>query len=172
MEFVSAPFQVPGEGESSRNWWFTQNDSFSSRDAPDECKGLENSVKVVEDAWRDLGPFDGLFGFSQGACLVSLLSAMCQQGLTTLSPRFVVIVSGFKSKCKAHDLHYQEQISLPSLHVMGETDEVIPVAWSQDLASAFTGAQVLKHSGGHFVPGTSSLKSQYLEFFENYKSTK
>lgn len=169
MEFMSAPFVVPGEDDTARSWWFTKDHSFSSRDEPDTCIGLEESVRLVEETWRTAGPFDGLLGFSQGACLVSLLSAMCETGQTSFRPRFVVLVSGFKSRCKAHEILYPERINVPSLHVIGETDAVIPSEWSEALTQTFVNPTVLRHPGGHFVPGNSSLKVEYLLFFQQLK---
>lgn len=168
LEFTSAPFFVPSEGEASRSWWFTgpNGDSFSSRDSPGTCTGLDESLRAVEDAWKSNGPYDGLLGFSQGACLVGMLPGLIENKKTSLDPKFVVIVSGFKSKCKAHEFLYNTSSDLPSLHVFGETDEVIPVAWGQELAASFRNAIILQHQGGHFVPGNSVYRKDYHSFFE------
>lgn len=34
--------------------------------------------------------------------------------------------SGFQSYCISHRSYYDDSINLPSLHIYGETDEVIP----------------------------------------------
>lgn len=39
---------------------------------------------------------------------------------------FAIIISGFKSLCTPHAIYYDEKISIPSLHIYGETDQVIP----------------------------------------------
>lgn len=41
--------------------------------------GFEESIKVVEKAFEEHGPFDGLLGFSQGACFVALLCDLQQR---------------------------------------------------------------------------------------------
>lgn len=63
-------------------WWFTNDDtrSYSSKEFESKCYGFEESVKVIEDAMEEKGPFDGILGFSQGACLLSLLCCLQQQG--------------------------------------------------------------------------------------------
>ena len=39
--------------------------------------------------------------------------------------KFVVLFSGFKSRIEQHQVYYDQLIDVPSLHVFGETDEVI-----------------------------------------------
>ena len=39
---------------------------------------------------------------------------------------FAIFVAGFKSRSSPHDVLYTEPISLPTLHVFGDTDKVIP----------------------------------------------
>lgn len=39
---------------------------------------------------------------------------------------FAIIISGFKSLCAPHAKYYDEKIDVPSLHIYGENDQVIP----------------------------------------------
>lgn len=39
---------------------------------------------------------------------------------------FAILISGFKSLCAPHAKYYDEEIVMPSLHVYGENDQVIP----------------------------------------------
>lgn len=39
---------------------------------------------------------------------------------------FAIMASGFKSQCWPHLKYYSDGISLPSLHIFGEGDKVIP----------------------------------------------
>lgn len=41
---------------------------------------------------------------------------------------FAVLISGFKSLCKPHEIYYDEKITLPTLHVYGEGDKIIPTS--------------------------------------------
>lgn len=43
---------------------------------------------------------------------------------------FAIIISGFKSLCTLHKIYYDEKIIIPSLHIYGETDQVIPTGES------------------------------------------
>jgi hypothetical protein len=51
---------------------------FDSKKPSDICLGFENSLALIEKTFEELGPFDGLLGFSQGAAFVGILSGMQQ----------------------------------------------------------------------------------------------
>ncbi|XP_075445413.1 esterase OVCA2 [Ascaphus truei] len=176
----SAPLLVPepdtsssGEGsgpaqDEPRGWWFSNphNNSFDAMEEVKNCAGLEESLQTVAKALCELGPFNGILGFSQGAALVAMLCALKQRGDTRFQFDFAVLVAGFKSRSSQHEEYYREPIAVPSLHVYGETDRVIPGNMSQDLASHFEKPVILTHAGGHFVPATSLQKKVYLEFLD------
>ena len=70
----------------------------------------------------------GVMAFSQGACLTSMLCTMkrTEPALSQLS--FVMLFNGFRSRITKHDKYYTDLIdTVRSLHVYGETDEVIPL---------------------------------------------
>lgn len=85
--FVTAPHSVPGteEGvdpnEAQCSWWFNKEDgTFSGKNKSAPAIGFEESVRLVERVWANLGPFNGLLGFSQGACFVGLLCSLSARG--------------------------------------------------------------------------------------------
>lgn len=175
--FLSAPHRIPGfesggEGDDydQRAWWFTKENSFSSRDVTDLDKGLEESLDLVKKYFDENGPFDALLGFSQGACLVSIICALKQKKQFKPDFKFAIIVSGFKSRCTLHSHYYDEKIHINSLHVIGETDEIISNDMSYDLANVFINAVILKHPGGHYVAGKSNLKDKYINFLQSQKT--
>lgn len=52
--------------------------------------GYEETVNLIEKTFENHGPFDGIMGFSQGACLVGLLCDLQQRGCKEIklkSPR-------------------------------------------------------------------------------------
>lgn len=79
----------------------------------------------MEKAWSE-GRYDGLLGFSQGACFVGIISAMAELQKTNIRPKFVIMCAGFQSGSLAHFNYTQEIISMPALVVFGESDEIIP----------------------------------------------
>lgn len=143
---------------------------FSALKEPTVCRGLEEALGTVAQALSQLGPFDGLLGFSQGAALAAVVCALGQAGDPRFPlPRFIILVSGFCPR----GLGLKESIllgplSLPSLHVFGDTDRVIPSEESVQLASRFTGAITVTHSGGHFIPAAVPQRQAYLKFLDQF----
>jgi fermentation-respiration switch protein FrsA (DUF1100 family) len=102
-----------------------------------------------------------VFGFSQGAALTGLLVGMRQarpaDPAATIDFDFALMVGGFKNDAPQHAALYRDRFTLPSLHVIGRTDRVIPPHQSQALADQFDAPVVLGHPGGHVVPGDAAV---------------
>ncbi|XP_024938132.1 esterase OVCA2 isoform X3 [Cephus cinctus] len=133
--FVRAPHEVPSASNNSKDnsetngygWWFsTQDKTFKATISSDLSVGFEESLALIESVFEESDPFDGILGFSQGAAFVSILCAMQQKNLTPIKFKFAIIISGFKSLCAVHHIFYMEKITLPTLHVYGVGDQVIP----------------------------------------------
>lgn len=63
-----------------RTWWYnTEDNSYSGKCLGGPAYGFEETLQTIKTGMDNLGPFDGLLGFSQGACLVGLLAAMQQK---------------------------------------------------------------------------------------------
>lgn len=75
--------------------------------------------------------------------------------------------SGFKSGSLAHLNYYEDRITIPSLHIFGETDNVIPNEMSEELADTFEEPNILRHSGGHHFPSTTYQKEFYRNYFQD-----
>lgn len=87
--------------------------------------------------------------------------------MTSIKPRFCIMSSGFRSGSLAHLNYYEERISIPSLHIFGETDNVIPNHMSEELADIFEDPKILRHSGGHYFPSTTQQKEFYRNYFQD-----
>lgn len=179
---VEAPHVVPGgnpkaaEGDSGnvqgewRGWWFSEDDpedAFFSKKPSTLAKGFQESIDVIRKECEAGGPFDGILGFSQGAAMAALVCALQQDGQFEHRFKFAILVAGFKSMSTVHEKFYEKTIKIPSLHIIGETDQVIPKSMSEELVSVFESPSVIFHPGGHQVPSATSLKKQYLEFLDS-----
>ncbi|KAG1970283.1 esterase OVCA2 [Pimephales promelas] len=188
LVYISAPHEVPaiqnetnqepektasGGEEDQRGWWFSdvQARGFNAKQECESSLGLEESIEAVKTAVKDLGPFDGILGFSQGAALVAMLCALQEQNLQPdFNFRFAIVVAGFRSACSQHQRFYKgPALTIPSLHVFGQDDRVIPEEMSRNLLPAFDGAQILLHPGGHFVPAKSSHRQTYQDFLMKFQ---
>ncbi|XP_041864352.1 esterase OVCA2 [Melanotaenia boesemani] len=165
---------VPGSGgdEDPRGWWFSdiQAQRFCAQQQCEESLGLSESVTAVREAVNAQGPFDGILGFSQGAAFVAMLCCLQEQKLEPeFNFRFAILVAGFRSKCKEHQKFYNAPFQIPSLHVFGLEDKVIPDYMSRELLTSFQDPQVLIHPGGHFVPAASAHRQTYQDFLKRFQ---
>lgn len=184
LVYLTAPLSVPQEvtdkesdatpaaEEDSRGWWFSdvQARRFSAQQQCEESLGLDQSVATVREAVKVQGPFDGILGFSQGAAFVAMLCSLQEKKLEPdFNFRFAVLVAGFRSACKEHQVYYDAPLQIPSLHVFGLEDKVIPDSMSRELLPSFQDPQVLIHPGGHFVPAASAHRQTYQEFLKKFQ---
>lgn len=166
------PSSVDGSDEKSSadqmGWWFSAADrTYMAQDYTDCCPGYQESIACLEKVFQEQGSFDGILSFSQGAAFATLLCGIQQQNPESpFKFDFVILVAGFKSRQSAHACLYSDPISIPSLHVYGDTDQVIQKEMSEDLLQYFVEPKVLEHEGGHFIPVGSAQKKVYTEFLK------
>lgn len=79
----------------------------------------------------------------------------------------MIFACGFVSVSDEHANYYDTKIDLPSLHISGATDKVIPQEMHLKLADCFVNPVVYRHDGGHLIPATSNEKTVYRKFFED-----
>ncbi len=125
---------------------------------------------------NNLGPFDGILGFSQGGCLASILCAIANNDIESEKTKYIkfkfgIIIAGFKSRQSQHDIFYDlnKKIDLPTLHVFGDGDKVIPSEMASDLCNYFLNPKILRHEQGHFIPGNSESKNNFIDFLNQFK---
>ena len=179
--WASTPQEVESNGQSAdpgeRGWWFSREDEyFKSTEYSDVSVGFEESVEMIrqvleagtvgdrEESDNHRG-YDGVIGFSQGASLLSML-CLIQQKEQKQWFKFAILVAGFKSRSSKHSHHYEEKTSIPSLHIYGETDQIVSNAMSEELLQYFDNPKIGLHPGGHFVPATGAQKQMYIEFLQ------
>ncbi|XP_076439483.1 esterase OVCA2-like [Babylonia areolata] len=181
LVFITAPNQVPPSdtaedsteaSDEGNGWWFSREDDyFRAQDPTGCCKGYDLSLSTILQAVKEQGPFDGILGFSQGAAMVALVLGE-QEKQSEKWFQFAILVAGFKSRSSPHDALYEKKISIPTLHVFGETDKVIQKDMSEDLLQYFEDTVTLQHQGGHFIPAGGQEKKVYLEFLAKVKEQK
>ncbi|XP_077978432.1 esterase OVCA2-like isoform X3 [Glandiceps talaboti] len=182
--FITAPNVVPplegasnsGDGSQADDqcgWWFSrQDDYFDASDKTDVNKGFDKTLQLLENVFKEQGPFDGVLGFSQGATVVGFLCALKDDPGSCFQFDFAILVAGFHSLSSMHDQYYSKPITCPTLHVYGDTDRVIPKERSLELLKYFVDPQTLNHEGGHFIPASSPQKKVYLEYLQSWLEKK
>ncbi|HWZ90651.1 MAG TPA: alpha/beta hydrolase fold domain-containing protein [Polyangiaceae bacterium] len=178
-EFVCV--DAPSLAAGSFGWWHAREAAAAGSPRGLAGSGVEPGA-VCYEGWaeaRDFiatyckraGPFDGVFGFSQGAALAALLAALgaCRGGDAREPPPrfdFAIVVGGFASSDREHAPLFDtpQGIAVPSLHVIGRTDGIVPPASSRALAEKFREPVIVEHAGGHVVAATPAICDGALDF--------
>ena len=157
--------------EQPRAWWKSSDDG--SYDLFDE------TIDFLTDEIKREGPFDGVFGFSQGACFAALLASAFEaparyprlklpEGQGPL--RFCIAVSGFRARDpKLQSLFPSEGIQTPVLHILGKADQIVDDERSQTLVQAAPKSRVEYHESGHVVPSQANFRNFYRDFVASFQ---
>ncbi|ORY79754.1 serine hydrolase-domain-containing protein [Leucosporidium creatinivorum] len=155
-----------------RAWWFGESQTGFY-----DCKGLDASVARLRMILETQGPFDAIWGFSQGAATASLIvgllegphrhpvfAAPAREGYSWPPPpfKFAIFNSGFFPKDPR--VRAVSGIQTPSLHVLGRGDAVVADHESESLIVACHNPRVEFHDGGHHPP----TKASWALFFRDY----
>jgi len=137
---------------------------------PVTISGWEDARATIRGAMHEHGPVFGLMGFSQGATAAAMYASSCAVDGELPAPRCVLCVAGFMPRDDAAAARLQRDgVALPTLHVLGEQDEIISRERSEELAKVCThaGSRVHVHPGGHLVPScTGEVKQCLTSFFD------
>ncbi|GLV31798.1 uncharacterized protein CBL_07558 [Carabus blaptoides fortunei] len=168
LENIDEPNIQQSTDSEQYGWWFNRDDrTFRGIRKGGPAIGFEDSVRLVEETFEEHGPFDGILGFSQGACFVSLLCDLQQRGILKCKFNFAIMASGFKSGSLPHLKYYEESINIPTMHIYGKNDQIIPTEMSEALASCYEEeALIVTHDGGHYLPASGVQKHLYQKFFK------
>ena len=150
VEFVYV--DAPSLSRGDFGWW---HEGFS---------GWEQTRDWVADLLRAGPRVDGVFGFSQGAALTGLLAALRGSRPAPFEFGFAIMVGGFTSFMPQHAGLFRHQLAVPSVHVMGLADRVVPARDSRLLAGRFADPLVMEHPGGHVIPGDSTVTGPIARF--------
>ena len=152
LVFVDAPTLATGDF----GWW---HDGFRgwerTRDWAVELFGTQR--------------FDGVFGFSQGAALTGLLAALRETETTPMAFDMAIMVGGFTSTAPQHANLFTHQLHVPSLHVMGRNDGIVPMRDSQLLAERFAEPMIIEHAGGHVIPDHLAITTRIAAFVAQHR---
>jgi acetyl esterase/lipase len=166
LVYIDAPSLSVGD----HGWWHAVGDKG---DGPVGYQGWDATRSALISVFDEQGPFDGVFGFSQGAALAGLLVGLRSPsgGPTRQEPLtfdFAIMVGGFVSRDPAHAALYGARASydVPSLHVIGRTDGIVPPESSRELAAQFKNPVIVEHDGGHVIAGDEATRQSVRSFLE------
>jgi hypothetical protein len=81
------------------------------------------------------------------------------------------MVGGFTSFLPQHADLFPRPLTIPSVHVIGRSDGVVPRPDSLKLAGRFADPLVLEHSGGHVIPGDRAVAEPIARFLTRFAGT-
>ncbi|KAI0828550.1 FSH1-domain-containing protein [Trametes gibbosa] len=144
-----------------RGWWWADPTRAITA-------GLEDSIRHLRDALAK-DRYDGIFGFSQGAAMAALMTALLERpqlyppvlvdGKPPHPPfTFCIAAAGYKPRNAICDVVLETPYSTPTLHILGRNDVVIGEETSKTLINMNTNRRIEYHDGGHFVPSKTSWR--------------
>lgn len=140
--------------EQPRAWWRASDEGSYLQ--------FDETIDFVNQQVAEQGPFDGVFGFSQGACFAALIASAFEDpsryprfklpsGQGPL--RFCIAVSGFRARDeRLQGLFPVQGIQTPILHVLGRADQIVDEERAQTLVQAAPNSRVEHHDSGHVIP--------------------
>jgi fermentation-respiration switch protein FrsA (DUF1100 family) len=179
------PADIPGfalpevnEPERADAWGWWKRETGTGKYA-----GLEDGLRKIADAIREMDGIDGVIGFSQGAAaagmVASLLEANRRDAFNEQFPypasfanlqhpnlKFAVSYSGFIAPNEEYKGFYEPKIETKMLNIIGSLDSVVEESRSLALADACgnSGSRTFYHPGGHFVPIGKDMVSALVGF--------
>lgn len=157
--------------DASYAWW-------RKDDETDRYVGLEETMRFLGNYLDFHGPFDGVIGFSQGACLAAMLASALENDrnealkamMVTDHPplKFCVSIGGFKPVSGLYAGFYTPMISTPVLNVLGKKDDIVTPDRSTALANRCQKCEVVWHDGGHRVPKDQESLQTIMEFVRQH----
>jgi esterase/lipase len=137
--------------DDEKSWWNSINNNT-------EYLGLNESIENLVLYAFEHGPFDGVFGFSQGSVMAAIIASM-------IKPQYLILVSGFLPR----DQNALKMITFagPTLHVIGLNDVLVLPEYSRSLYNSMIqnkNSSVLEHDGGHLIPGKSEYRNSIVNW--------
>jgi hypothetical protein len=154
VELVYA--DAPALAEGDFGWW---HEGF---------RGWERTRDWAVELLRTGPRIDGIFGFSQGAALTGLLAALRDSHPSPVWFEFAIMVGGFTSTRPQHAELFRHKLTIPSVHVTGRTDTIVPRRDSLLLADRFADPLIIEHPGGHVIPGEPAVTTPIAGFLAGF----
>ncbi|KAG7387613.1 hypothetical protein PHYPSEUDO_013863 [Phytophthora pseudosyringae] len=149
------------EAEPTYKWWDFEIDEETGKHTYGR---VDEAVEYLAEFVRKEGPFDGIFGFSQGGMMANLL--LQRQCADPNNSPFSFKFALFFASCDLGDPVYktEQKVDVPSIHFMGETDAIVSMDRGQKLLELYNNPKAFVHPGGHFIPTNKEAKDALREF--------
>lgn len=120
------------EADTPRAWWFAESQDGKYR----KFTKFDETLHYLRGILEKSGPFDGVFGFSQGAACAAMLAALCEN--PSLDPifaepssdsnvqwppkpfQFAILSAGFFPLDPRTSAYFDTKPKTPTLHILGK----------------------------------------------------
>eukprot|EP00966_Prymnesium_polylepis_P080434 1863636-Prymnesium_polylepis.1 len=127
--------------------------------------GADVAMARLERTIREDGPYDGLLGFSQGAILITLLTATrlrsAGEGGEPPDWRCNALCAGMPVRANDYLHLFEAPLAFPSCLALGTADPFYP--WASRLSSAYTDPDVIEFDEGHRFPHSKEATQAFAE---------
>ncbi|OQS03251.1 serine hydrolase (FSH1) [Thraustotheca clavata] len=188
--FVDGPFEVPYEPTADEHvkkieemseaelaefklsmeqfaWYLFDQDEQAEEKTYFAYRGVNEAIEYIRGICETQGPFHGVFGFSQGGMFAGHLLALEESNdPRRLGFSFGIFCAAGPMTDPKFKIVPEQPLKAPTLHIMGEQDEVVAMNRSQELAEMFQDAQVFVHPGGHYIPTQKEPRMAWKTFLE------
>lgn len=151
--------------------WIATDIPFDPLQYMDQTEGFNESCSYLDETVMQIGPFDGILGFSQGAAMVALYCKHKQISNSLSGFRFGMLFSGYQASLPGFD---EDPIRMPSLHCFGngngQKDRQIDRSQSIALRAMFNQGSciTIEHNMGHIIPTRSPYIDQIKDFLSQF----
>ena len=132
-----------------KNWcWYRADEQ-----RPPIYHQIETALDYLADYFSQHGPINGVIGWSQGAVMTAILSALKQH---ETEPRFefnwAMLCGGFLPGDNRYRPMFDPPLRLPTLHVTGKKESDFMKKQAAKMKAAFIDAEQLDTPCGHIMP--------------------
>jgi Serine hydrolase (FSH1) len=78
------------------------------------------------------------------------------------------MVGGFTSTMPQHAGLFRHKLTIPSVHVTGRADAIVPRRDSLLLADRFADPLIIEHPGGHVIPSGPAVTAPIVGFLAGF----
>ena len=135
---------------------------------------LHESIDYVVKFSKENGPYDGLMGFSQGGTLATALAtsgcvkvdAVVTAGAPCIDEAFAAALDTASAGTSVEGQEVSG-VSIPKLHLAGETDAMIPVESVAKLSEKGGNGEIVVHDKGHLFPTKALYTDKMVTFLKS-----
>ena len=166
----------PNAPDKRQRMWFHEPSSLKSEKEKEKLEGVDASLLWLSQCWNvslDSDPYHGILAFSQGAALAAMLPLITARHYVFSKLRFVMLVSGYIPNpppsagfggATLADHFSTEFVDMPSLHIVGQANDIVLPSESNRLVQRFVDPVVYRHDHGHCLPATLECFNVIGEF--------